>query len=154
LPAQSDREHRSDYANTQGMAAELSRRTDGYWTDLPYSPGRYRADSPAQWGVTKAGITAARYKLSGSELRLSVWVTGALTAASNSLYIQLPERLQVRAGAGSIGLAFLTAILSTTCILRAFPGKRAVQLTRIDFLQWPVTDVQVIGQLVIEVEEF
>jgi hypothetical protein len=77
LLPQADREHRSDYSETQGQARELNRRTDGYWIYPPFAPSRFFAVSPAVLKVTPQEVITYRYKLIGATL-LTIIVAMAL----------------------------------------------------------------------------
>jgi len=154
LHPQADREHQSDYSETQGQAAELSRRTDGYWIDLPYAPSRFGAPAPSVWAVEKKDILALRYKLAGSQASVNFYVNGSITvaAAAGALSIELPERLRARQTAAKpitavAGGAFAGAFVQ---ILR---GARRLTVSPTALAAWPLGGVTLFGQIVIEVEE-
>jgi hypothetical protein len=153
LLPQADREHRSDYAETQGQASELSRRTDGYWIDVPYSPARYLAPPPAMWIVPKSEVFTARYKIVGGLLSLHVSIWGSVQVGpAAALQIVLPERRIARQYA--FGLAFLAN--ATGFAVNAWQiaaGSGIVSFYAKDYAPWPVGAIRVGAQLAIEVEE-
>jgi hypothetical protein len=150
LVAQADREHRADYASTQGMARELSRRTDGAWVPIPYSPGRF---GPVQWLVGKKTFNQGRYKIRGNEIDVSFDIQGDVIAPTVNLWFVLPERLRARHTAdGSI--YSVAAGVGKAALVYIQRGTSLVQFYQLSFPPWPVANVQVAGQLTIEVEEF
>jgi len=154
LTATAAREHQSDYAESQGQAQETNRRTDGVWTDLPYSPGRFTTGTTgATWQVQQKDVITARYKVIGAELAINLYIVGTLAGVpTGTLRIQLPERLRVRKAAyaalwGTSGAAFFTVLG------QAVVGARAISFLRVDFQNWALGSAQVAGQMLIEVEE-
>ena len=153
LTAQAVREHRSDYAETQGGAQELNRRTDGYWLDLPYSPGRFICLPPSLWIVAKKDVHTGRYKVTGAQLILNVNVLGSVAVAQASpIRIVIPERLIPRYIAVSSVFGSVNGV-PTPALAYCSPSTRTVDFYRADFSAWPVGPVEVAGQIVIEVEE-
>jgi hypothetical protein len=154
LTPQADREHRSDYAETQGQAKELNRRTSGVWLDLPYSPDRYRAEPPAIWTVTPSDILTARYKVIGATLTMSLFVFGSINSPASILHVQLPERLRARQYAHAPAQVSSLAIPNFAVnVCQIAPGSRALGFFWLQFAAWPVGGVRIGTQIEIEVEE-
>jgi hypothetical protein len=154
LLPQAVREHTSDYAETQGQAKELARRTSGVWTDLPYSPGRYLAASPAVWTVARKEIVAARYHVIGAELYFNLFLSGTVTVAPASvLRVVLPERFKSRQNTTTTFQGTFGGV-NGLIYAQVSIGTRFLEFYRLDFAAWPIGPMRAFGQMVVEVEEF
>lgn len=149
LLPQAVREHHSDYAETQGAARELNRRTDGYWIDLPYSPGRFLGYF-GTWAVQKKDCPALRYKIIGAEMRVSVNVTGTVSVPEPVVRIVLPERMMIRE---QVIALWFGSPPNAPILVAAQRGGRTLDCYRLDSSNWPAGPAQVSGEIVFEVQE-
>jgi len=151
LLPQADREHRSDYSETQGQARELNRRTDGYWIYPPFAPSRFLAVAPAVLQVMPQNVITFRYKLIGATLHLHFHIFGNLTADSPYLGIVYPERLIARE------FALMPCHVANTAygvlVCQTHYHENFLRVYNLGFAPWTAGGIRMGSQIEIEVEE-
>jgi hypothetical protein len=136
LTPQEAMEHKHAYAQQQGQAAQLDRRTNGVWRDVPYSAGLFIGESGHSVVIDRTAPYCYRYKLIGPELHLRWMLVGNLGAAMTTFQIVLPEGLKIKQGVECDGNGWGQSGVGYAVGVYGAPGSKTMHFFRVDQTPW------------------